>query len=214
MEMDFAYSRPGSAKGYEAQRPIYRPSYDRSGLAYGPSSSSFYPKVAQPIGHPIGRSHPPLPVSSASSGLGIRVALKPEYRVAPPPQLLPQPGEVPHSSFQFDFDLERRILEEAEKESQLWNRGPSTNQNHFRSGQSNASSGLVEDPVVSKYVAMGLSKEAVVMAVATFGDVQAKVVEFVPSYNLLREMGFPSDAVAGALAMYDNDKERALAHLV
>jgi hypothetical protein len=29
-------------------------------------------------------------------------------------QLLPQGGEVPRSLFQFDFDLERRILAEAE----------------------------------------------------------------------------------------------------
>ncbi|CAM6099735.1 unnamed protein product [Calypogeia fissa] len=39
-------------------------------------------------------------------------------------------------------------------------------------------------------------------------------VDFVSSYNLLREMGFPSTAVAGPLAMYNNDREKALAHFV
>jgi hypothetical protein len=33
-------------------------------------------------------------------------------------QLLPQGGEVPRSLFQFDFDLERRILAEAESPGQ------------------------------------------------------------------------------------------------
>jgi hypothetical protein len=33
----------------------------------------------------------------------------------------------------------------------------------------------VEDPTVAKYVAMGLNKEAVVMAIRTFGDIQSKV---------------------------------------
>lgn len=32
------------------------------------------------------------------------------------PQLLPLMDEIPQSSFQFDFDLERKILEEAKKE--------------------------------------------------------------------------------------------------
>ncbi len=33
----------------------------------------------------------------------------------------------------------------------------------------------VEDPTVAKYVSMGLNKEAVVMAIRTFGDIQNKV---------------------------------------
>jgi hypothetical protein len=31
---------------------------------------------------------------------------------------------------------------------------------------------------------------------------------------VLREMGFEPEKIAGALAMYDNDKERASAHLL
>lgn len=33
-----------------------------------------------------------------------------------------------------------------------------------------------EDPVVTKYTLMGLNREAVVLAIATYGDVQTKVV--------------------------------------
>lgn len=38
------------------------------------------------------------------------------------PQLAPLVGDIPRSTFQFDFDFERKILAEAEKESQNWNR--------------------------------------------------------------------------------------------
>lgn len=38
--------------------------------------------------------------------------------------------------------------------------------------------------------------------------------EFVKGYNLLREMGFSSKNVAEALAMYDNDTDKALAHFL
>lgn len=31
-------------------------------------------------------------------------------------------GEIPRSTFQFDFDFERKILAEAEKDSQNWSR--------------------------------------------------------------------------------------------
>lgn len=201
MDMDFSYPNPGQM-----------PRYDSPHNAYG--SSSFHSNVGQTVGPPFRRPPPPVPANSASR-VGIRVALKPEYQVSPPPQLLPEIEDVPHSSFHFDFDLERRILQEAENEGHLINGSIHVKPSSTRTGEASAASkGSVEDPGVSKYTAMGLNKEAVVLALATFGDVQTKVLDFVPSYNRLREMGFPSDAVAGALAMYDNDKERALAHLV
>ncbi|XP_030967291.1 uncharacterized protein LOC115987827 [Quercus lobata] len=63
--------------------------------------------------------------SSPSSGLGIRVVIKPQYRITPPPQLSTQIGDIPRSNFQFDFEFERKILAEAEKDSQNWSRfGP------------------------------------------------------------------------------------------
>ena len=72
----------------------------------------------------------------------------------------------------------------------------------------------VSDPIVSKYIAMGLSRDAVAIAVANYGDNPAKIPEFVKSYTLLREMGFSSTSVAEALVMYDNDTDKALAHFL
>ncbi|KAG6557096.1 hypothetical protein Mapa_001023 [Marchantia paleacea] len=220
--MDFDYRKGGGgltttgrqqASGYDnnSRQPMYVPRYERSGSAAISQNQAYYPRIAQPVGPSVNRPPAPIPNNSSASNLpgsGIRVALKPEYRVGPAVQLiLPQNAEVPRSLFNFDFELERRILAEAEREAQGWEPARAN-------GEPNLTPGMVDDPVVRKYLAMGLHREAVVMAVTTYGDVQNKVLDFVPSYNLLREMGFPAVAVTGALAMYDNDRERALAHFV
>ena len=41
-----------------------------------------------------------------------------------------------------------------------------------------------------------------------------QVQEFVTGYTLLREMGFSSNGVAEALLRYENDTDKALAHLL
>ena len=41
--------------------------------------------------------------------------------------MLPHMGDIPRSTFQFDFDLEKKILAEAEKENQNWSRFASEN---------------------------------------------------------------------------------------
>lgn len=38
------------------------------------------------------------------------------------PPLLPRVGDVPRSSFQFDFGLERKVLAEAEKDNPDWSK--------------------------------------------------------------------------------------------
>ncbi|XP_004308311.1 PREDICTED: uncharacterized protein LOC101295957 [Fragaria vesca subsp. vesca] len=55
-----------------------------------------------------------------NAGLGIRVSIKPTYRITPPPQLLTQVKDIPRSNFQFDFDFERKVLAKAEKETPNW----------------------------------------------------------------------------------------------
>ncbi|KAM7499740.1 hypothetical protein LguiA_024154 [Lonicera macranthoides] len=189
---------------------------------YGPPSSSLYPKIGggggggqqPPSFHPASRPHSfhqnPSP---SSTGIGIRVAIKPEYRITPPPQMSPQIGDIPRSTFQFDFEFERKILAEAEKETQNWS----------KLGQENLPSKYTEpspllgsstDPVVTKYIASGLSREAVPVAVANYGDNPTKVREFANGYTLLREMGFSSNSVIEALLMYDNDTDKAVAHFL
>jgi hypothetical protein len=69
-----------------------------------------------------------------AAGTGIKVTIKPIYRVAPPVQLSPQGGEVPRSLFQFDFDLERRILAEAESQGQSFSRKPADHSRQSNGG--------------------------------------------------------------------------------
>ncbi|MBA0651989.1 hypothetical protein Goklo_019279 [Gossypium klotzschianum] len=197
--------------------------------------SSMYPRIGgQPAAHSVA---PPTTRASSfhqnfspssSSGLGIRVALKPKYRITPPPQLSPQVGDIPRSNFQFDFEFERKILAEAEKENMNWSKLGLENLSSKPIETSSSSTGFSlkkenndlnvqganSDPVVSKYIASGLSREAVTLAVANYGDNPTKVREFVTGYNLLREMGFSSNNVAEALLMYDNDTDKALAHFL
>ncbi|XP_050223933.1 uncharacterized protein LOC126673730 [Mercurialis annua] len=181
---------------------------------------SMYPRIGQPQGHapvpPVAR-HPSYHQASApspsSSGLGIRVALKPEYRITVPPQLSPLAGDIPRSNFHFDFDFERRILAEAEKEVQNWSKLGMENL-PFKQTESTSSMGPGADPVVSKYIASGLSREAVPLAVANYGDNPTKVREFVNGFTLLREMGFAPNNIAEALLMYDNDTDKALTHFL
>jgi hypothetical protein len=146
---------------------------------------------------------------TAANG-GIRVTIKPEYRVAPAVQLSPQNVEVPRSNFTFDFDLERKIIEEAERGN--WERG-SRGSVHSQSNGIASTSAAHEDPVVSKYVATGLPRDAVQLGVATFGDVQNKVLDFCSHFAVMKEMGFAPEAISGALAMFDNDRDKAIAQL-
>ncbi|KAK3014960.1 hypothetical protein RJ639_008120, partial [Escallonia herrerae] len=203
MDYDF---RNRTGPPYDSQGPMYRPTTTTTTTTsssahpmYGPPS--LYPKIGQ-----TGHSAPP-----AAAGIGIRVALKPKYRITPPPQLSPHSGDIPRSTFEFDFDLERKILAEAEKGSQNWSRLGLENLSS-KTAESPSSYGSTTDPIVSKYIASGLSREAVPLAVANYGDNPSKVRDFANGYTLLRDMGFPSNNVAEALLMYDIDTDKALAH--
>ncbi|KAL6320726.1 hypothetical protein AAG906_008726 [Vitis piasezkii] len=205
---------------YDSQIPMYKTTTSSSTSAPGHQlyGAPMYPRVSQPsfgAVPPPGRasSYQQTSAPSSSPGLGIRVVIKPEFRISPPPQLSPQVGEIPRSTFQFDFDLEKKILAEAEKDSQNWSRLGLENL-PSKALESTPSMGSTADPVVSKYIASGLSREAVPLAVANYGDNETKVREFTNGYTLLREMGFSSSNVAEALVMYDNDTDKALAHFL
>ncbi|XP_054796305.1 uncharacterized protein LOC129301737 [Prosopis cineraria] len=213
MDYDF---RTRSGPPHDAQVPIYRQSSSSSPPTHPMYGPSLYPKVGPhglvappPAARPS--PHHQTSTSSVPSGLGIKVAIKPEYRITPPPHLLPHGGDIPRSNFQFDFDLERKVLAEAEKQNPNWSRFgmeilPA------KSVESTSPKGPVSDPIVSKYIASGLNREAVPIAVANYGDNPTKVQEFVNGYTLLREMGFATSTVAEALIMNDNDTDKALAH--
>ncbi|CAK9176962.1 unnamed protein product [Ilex paraguariensis] len=223
MDYDF---RNRTGPPYDSQAPMYNRQTTNSSSShpmYG--QPSLYPKIGgQSGGHsvnPIAARTPsfhPTSSPSSSSGTGIRVAIKQEYRIKPPPQLSPHIGDIPRSSFQFDFELERKILAEAETDSPNWSRlGLENFPSKPAASTSTASTstlGSTADPIVSKYIAAGLSREAVPHAVANYGDNPTKVREFVNAYTSLREMGFPSNRVAEALLMYDNDRDKAVAHFL
>ncbi|KAI5657762.1 hypothetical protein M9H77_26555 [Catharanthus roseus] len=216
MDYDF---RNRISSPYDSQIPMSRPTASSSLTRpiYGPHPS-MYPKLGQPGSHsvnplPGAARNPPFQPTSTVSGIGIRVALKPDYRITPPPQLSPQIGDIPRSNFHFDFDFERKILAEADKENQNWSRLGLENL-PSRTTDSTSSLGSNADPVVSKYIASGLNREAVPLAVANYGDNPTKVREFVNGFTILREMGFSSNSVAEALLMYDNDTDKALAYFL
>ncbi|KAI3704852.1 hypothetical protein L1987_75081 [Smallanthus sonchifolius] len=176
---------------------------------YGPSS--LYPRISQSGGHSVVPPPARNNTTSSSSGMGIRVTLKPEFRITPPPQMSPHIGEIPRSTFQFDFELERKILAEAEKEIPNWSKLGLENLPHKTAKPiSRANSSVSIDPVVGKYIATGLNRDAVPIAVAKYGDNPIKVKEFVNGYTVLREMGFEANSVAEALFAHDNDKEAAV----
>ncbi|XP_012090133.2 uncharacterized protein LOC105648377 [Jatropha curcas] len=214
MDYDF---RNRAASPYEAQIPMYRtPSSSSAPSSHPMYGQSLYPRIGQMPIPPVGRHsshHQTSAPSTSSSGIGIRVAVKPEYRITPPPQLSLQVGDIPRSNFQFDFEFERKILAEAEKESQNWSKLGLENL-PSKTTEPTSSLGSTADPVVSKYIASGLNREAVPLAVANYGDNPTKVQEFASGYTLLREMGFSSNNVAEALLMYDNDTDKALAHFL
>ncbi|KAL0673545.1 hypothetical protein Bca4012_001526 [Brassica carinata] len=173
-----------------------------------------YPKIGdQPFFPPPERTpsfqHNSSP-SSSSSGLGIKVTLKPEHRITPPPPLLPRVGDITRSSFQFDFCLERKVLAEAEKDN-LLPRLTFLNHRHlqwFALWKFLLIRPKGVDPVVMKYA--GLSREVVNIAVANYVSRVCKWVHGVKGNG----GGFPTNAVADALFMFENDTEKALSHLL
>ncbi|MED6155722.1 hypothetical protein PIB30_007587 [Stylosanthes scabra] len=202
---------------------MYRPPSSSSASStsmYGPQP--LYPKIGPHPHAAVGRPSPyqqaPAPPPSSSSGLGIKVTIKPEYRITPPPHLSPHIGDIPRSNFQFDFGLEKKIMAEAQKDNPNWSKfGTENLPTRVSESMSTLSSSprvSVADPIVSKYIAMGLNREAVPIAVANYGDNPTKVQEFVNAYTLLREMGFSSNSVTEALVMHDNDTDKALAHFL
>uniref|UniRef100_A0A0D9WM67 UBA domain-containing protein n=1 Tax=Leersia perrieri TaxID=77586 RepID=A0A0D9WM67_9ORYZ len=213
--MDYDYrGRPGSG------------SYGGGGSSS--SSSSLYPRVGQPSHGVANVPQQPLPrvapyhhqrpasgVAAVQphvpSSMGIQVVIKPEYWITPPPQLPPHFVEVPRSTFNFDFDYERKILAEAEKENPNWSKfvvesqpPPPQPQRGPKLTTPTASVATPGDPVVDKYIAMGLGREAVSFAVK----------EFVKSYNALHEMGFTTSNVPELLAIHDNDPDKVIQHLI
>ncbi|XP_031110360.1 uncharacterized protein LOC116014442 [Ipomoea triloba] len=173
--------------------------------------SALYPRISQFSANPIAAGNPTISPSS-TVGIGIRVALKPEYRMTPLPHLSPQLEDVPRSVFNFEFDVERKILAEAKKDNPNCSELTLGNIPQERTDQTDP--GSSEDPIVNTYIASGLNREAVPLAVANYGDNPTKVKEFVEQYSRVKDMGFSSNDVAESLLLFHNDIDQALQHLL
>ncbi|CAN4087641.1 unnamed protein product [Withania somnifera] len=193
MEYDF---RNRTGPSYDTQVPMYgRPATTapQPHPMYG-QSQGLYPRPGQ---NPGPRNPPFYQTSSSSSSTSIVNTSGRRHS---------------RSTFNFDFDLEKKILAEAEKETQNWSRLGLENLPSRMPEQTNT--GYTGDPLMKKYATSGFNREAVALAVANYGDNPIKVKEFVEGYTLLKEMGFSSNSVADALLMNDNDKDKAAAHLL
>ncbi|TMX05344.1 hypothetical protein EJD97_023854 [Solanum chilense] len=101
-----------------------------------PSYSTQSPMYSRPAttALPLTSHHSPM-YGQAYAEIGIIISIIPEFQITPPPPLAPQ-GDVPQCTFQFDSDLEKKILAEAnQKESQIWSRLPVENLQSRGSGQ-------------------------------------------------------------------------------
>nr|XP_007137557.1 hypothetical protein PHAVU_009G136700g [Phaseolus vulgaris]ESW09551.1 hypothetical protein PHAVU_009G136700g [Phaseolus vulgaris] len=90
---------------------------------YRPPPSPMYRPPPPPSSSPYQQN----PTPSSGLGFGVRVAIKPEYRITPPPHLSSHAGDNSRSNFQFDFELERKILAEADKDNPNWSKFGSEN---------------------------------------------------------------------------------------
>nr|CAB3467092.1 unnamed protein product [Digitaria exilis] len=210
---------PGSAPGGSSLYPrVGQPSHGGGGGGAAAAS----PRVAPYHHGPGGGSGSSAPIvtplaptsSAASSKVGIQVAIKPEFRISPPPQLPPQMVEIPRSTFNFDFEYEKRILAEAEKENPSWSKFVVERQAPPPVPQQ-ASYIVPSTPfywinkVLPKLVSFALPP------FLCFVDViDGMVKEFVRSYNILHEMGFTSSNVPELLAIHDNDPDKVIQRLL
>ncbi|CAI5463136.1 unnamed protein product [Closterium sp. Yama58-4] len=187
---DFAYPAVGA--------------YDRRAAPSGSGPAAMYPRVAHPVPSAAPFSgaggttlHMPVVTAVGAGPAPIAVAIKTQLRVAQQPPLAPVQA-VPVSAAAFDFDVERQLLSEASALHQ----------------RTSVAVKREVDPRASKYIQIGMDREAVIMALAMHGDSHSQVVDFCNAYTLLREMGFDPVAVAGCLALCGNDRDRALQLLV
>ncbi|GJY90917.1 ubiquitin-associated/translation elongation factor EF1B protein [Tanacetum coccineum] len=211
---------------------------------YGPASS-LYPKIGGGGGggggggsHPVNPPPPRHNTSSSSGGggggggMGIRVTLKPDFRITPPVRSITRHlnyTQLPLCAgclvnLSEDTDISTEVVPALLQSALLCFRSGSACQRHsgaidtstplsWRKLQKKLVKNSSVDPVVGKYMAAGLNREAVPIAVAKYGDDPTKVREFVNGYTVLREMGFEPNSVAEALFTHNNDKEAAAHYL-
>ena len=170
-------------------------------------------------------------------GAGIRLAVPPEFSLTPPrgvPSVGEEPTATEDAAFESRFDVrrERDVLRE-ECGGEGTDAGASGRDAGGRadghdgvggpSGSNDPTSldatvrRIAREPdsaEIDKYTRAGYPRDAVVHAVAMWGDDESKVVDFCEGFRRGTEMGLDGPTLAGALAACDNDVERAVASCV
>ena len=170
-------------------------------------------------------------------GAGIRLAIPPEFSLTPP-RGVPSVGEEPTATedavFESRFDVrrERDVLREecggegtdagaSGRDADGRTDGQASGGCSTRSNDPTSLDATVrriarepDPPEIDKYTRTGYPRDAVLYAVATWGDDESKVVDFCEGFRRGAEMGLDGPTLAGALAACDNDVERAVASCV
>ena len=170
-------------------------------------------------------------------GAGIRLAIPPEFSLNPP-RGVPSVGEEPTATedavFESRFDVrrERDVLREecggegtdagaSGRDADGRADGQASGGCSTRSNDPTSLDATVrriarepDPPEIDKYTRTGYPRDAVLYAVATWGDDESKVVDFCEGFRRGAEMGLDGPTLAGALAACDNDVERAVASCV
>ena len=170
-------------------------------------------------------------------GAGIRLAIPPECSLTPP-RGVPSVGEEPTATedavFESRFDVrrERDVLREecggegtdagaSGRDADGRTDGQASGGCSTRSNDPTSLDATVrriarepDPPEIDKYTRTGYPRDAVLYAVATWGDDESKVVDFCEGFRRGAEMGLDGPTLAGALAACDNDVERAVASCV
>ena len=170
-------------------------------------------------------------------GAGIRLAIPPEFSLTPP-RGVPSVGEEPTATedavFESRFDVrrERDVLREecggegtdagaSGRDADGRADGQASGGCSTRSNDPTSLDATVrriarepDPPEIDKYTRTGYPRDAVLYAVATWGDDESKVVDFCEGFRRGAEMGLDGPTLAGALAACDNDVERSVASCV
>eukprot|EP00887_Chlorella_sp_A99_P007838 scaffold20.g7838.t1 len=149
----------------------------------------------------------------------LQVHIAPPFRVAPPVPVpsLPPGGDaaVPGAAGQrpaFDFEVERRVLAEAEAASTSGANGGGANSSNGPLGPQQL------DPLeatLQQYAAMGYGREEAALALAVAraagrADDDAAVQEACGKVRTLMDMRFPREVILGALASCGGSLEEAI----
>eukprot|EP00898_Chlorokybus_atmophyticus_P005098 jgi/Chlat1/558/Chrsp103S01133 len=195
----------------------------RTGSVY-PRVNSTSPAVAVPV-------RAAAAAAAAGGAGGVRVVMKPEYRMTITPDVRGDASQLGRSpSFRqpaslpvFDFDLERRVVAAAEAlrdstadiEGTHGQAGPAAVEGAEAMAQMPVTPHVSEqERVIAKYAQHGFRRQEVILALLAYGDNFEKVLSFCRHFNAIKEMGFSSPAVAGALMLYGEDRDAAITHLL